>query len=133
MERVKQPPNSNPTINCYICKDCKAETITKDIDDGVTPAMIQCPTCKTGAAWSCFYQIDQTLTPEYEWFKPKDPAQYVKIYPKNIRKDMLVHFAKGGLDMRPIVDKANLSEQDVILLEKKAKVIVNRQKRNRKL
>jgi len=82
-------------INQYICWTCGGAITTIDRDYGVTPAMLACRAtlgCK-GNMHSQRYMVDQTLIPEYEWFRPhklpRDPG-------------MRQHIQMGGLDIRRI-------------------------------
>ena len=85
-------------INTYTCPHGHV-TVTRDIDDGVTPMVIRCRqkhddgkhNC-TEFAKSSWYNCDQTLIAEYEWFKPKSLKGY--------NPEMKEHLRKGGLDMR---------------------------------
>lgn len=87
-------------INTYTCPHGHV-TVTKDVDEGVTPMMLRCRqksddgkhNC-TEFARSAFYNCDQSLTPEYEWYKPKSYKGY--------KDSMREHIKKGGLDIRKI-------------------------------
>lgn len=67
--------------NVYICQNCKSQIVTVDMDEQiVTPFMISCRAkldCN-GSALSLFYQVDQSLTPTWGWYKTKD-GQSVKL------------------------------------------------------
>lgn len=84
--------------NVYTCRDCGGQIVTVDSDDGVTPFGLLCRmggTC-LGIMRSSCYQVDQTLAPTHEWFRPSL---------KNARRKgpaMLDHVKQGGLDLRPI-------------------------------
>ena len=80
--------------NLYRCQECLDALVTLDMVDGTTPFMLSChvtPTC-TGAMFSSFYQCDQRLPHQYEWFKPDRLDGY--------DADMLEHIRKGGLVIR---------------------------------
>lgn len=87
-------------INTYTCPHGHV-TVTKDIDDGVTPFMLRCRqkadngkhNC-TEFAQSSFYRADQSLTPEYEWYKPTSL--------KGLSPAMKEHVKMGGLDIREV-------------------------------
>jgi len=93
--------------NAYFCKECRKVTITVDIDEGVTPAFIECPHCKKGFASSFMYQIPgcmyfgefkngqmTLLTADYEWYKPSEKETLL------LSKAEAEHVFKGGLLMR---------------------------------
>lgn len=82
-------------INAYQCNVCKKQTITVLIDDGTTPFIIGCKAtlkCK-GFAESAFYRVPQNLTPDYEWFRPKDLNK--------CSSEEIQHVENGGLLLRP--------------------------------
>jgi len=86
--------------NVYVCQLCGGEVVTVDADEGVTPFMIECrstPECE-GDMYSSFYQVDQSLAPQFEWYKPTSLDQY----PEGHREAMKKHIEDGGLDIRPI-------------------------------
>lgn len=87
--------------NSYRCTQCDYETITNDIDAGVTPFVIQCPRCK-GNSLSSFYRKDEIIKnsePEMEWYRPT-LKEALKLRKKN--EDLLEHVLMGGLLMRKI-------------------------------
>ena len=91
-------------INVYGCQTCGGKIVTIDLDKGITPFMIGCkatPECD-GDMYSSFYNVDQSLEAEYEWYRPKS----VEHYPAEHRKMMQDHIDKGGLDMRKIGESA---------------------------
>lgn len=55
--------------NVYKCAHCGAETVTVDLDEGVTPFMIDCDKCGEMMT-SSFYNVDQDLEPTHEWYMP---------------------------------------------------------------
>lgn len=87
-------------INAYICRDGH-RTVTVDLVEGVTPMMIRCKQrhedgkhdC-TERAMSVWYRCDQSLTPEYEWYKPTNL--------KKLSPDEREHVKQGGLMLRKI-------------------------------
>lgn len=90
----------NNKINTYTCPYGHV-TITIDIDEGVTPMMLRCKQKANDGKHNCtefakssWYNCDQSLTPEYEWFKPKTLKGY--------NSQMKEHLSKGGLDIRKI-------------------------------
>jgi len=87
-------------INTYTCPKGHI-MVTKDVDEGVTPMLLNCKHKKDvgrgecgQTAMSAGYQCDQTLTPEYEWFKPRSLSGY--------SEGMKEHIRKGGLEIRKI-------------------------------
>lgn len=87
-------------INTYTCA-AGHQTVTVDLVEGVTPMML---TCKqrhsdgkhdcTEMAMSAWYRCDQSLTPEYEWYKPENL--------KKLRPSEREHVKQGGLMLRKI-------------------------------
>ena len=57
-------------LNVYSCS-CGHDTITIDIDAGVTPFMYRCEKCGNRAI-SKGYQVQGNLTPTLEWYNPMD-------------------------------------------------------------
>lgn len=86
--------------NIYVCQSCGKSVVTIDKDEGVTPFMIECKNTKDcdGDMYSSFYNVDQSLEPEFEWYKPTSFDDY----PEEYRKDMIRHVENGGLDIRRI-------------------------------
>lgn len=85
-------------INVYTCP-VGHQTITIDRDQGTTPFMMGCKHegCKQ-MAQSCMYNnAVQSLTPEYEWYKPLDI--------KKVPKHFVEHVNMGGLLIRNIATK----------------------------
>ena len=82
--------------NAYVCNKCKKFIITIDVDDGVTPFMIECKATKNcdGSMCSNFYSIDQSMPAQFEWFTPKSSEGY--------GMEEKTHFLGGGLDIREI-------------------------------
>lgn len=86
--------------NVYVCQTCRKKIVTIDIDEGVTPFMIDCKATKecNGTMYSSFYSVDQLLEPEFEWYKPTSFDHY----PEEYRENMIKHVEDGGLDIRKI-------------------------------
>lgn len=87
-------------INGYRCQTCGYLTVTIDVDQGVTPFMIDCP----GGARSCGavavslgYPKDippHWAEPKYEWYRPS------LAWARRKGPDMLNHVQRGGLVFR---------------------------------
>jgi len=86
--------------NIYICQTCGGKIVTIDKDEGTTPFMIDCEVNKecSGYMYSSFYQVDQSLEPEFEWYMPDS----LDVYPEEFRETMKEHIDKSGLDIRRI-------------------------------
>lgn len=83
-------------LNKYRCQECLSEIVTVDLVDGVTPFAIDCratPGC-AGLMYSSFYQCDQGLRPEWEWYKPANL--------KGLNDWEREHVQKGGLILQRI-------------------------------
>ena len=80
--------------NAYVCKTCRRVMVTVDLEEGVTPMMLNCDMCP-GTAYSCFYRVPPDLIPQYAWKKP-EPADYGK-YRKEVRAAVREHVERGGL------------------------------------
>lgn len=87
-------------INTYTCPHGHV-TVTIDTDEGVTPMMLRCRQKADDGKHNCtdfaksgFYQVDQTLTPEYEWYKPASL--------KGLSAQMKEHVKMGGLELRKL-------------------------------
>jgi len=103
-----------PRENVYICETCAGHTVTVDVDEGVTPFMIQCrakdlstdiaiiPGCK-GMAYSEMYpkgpRPEHISPPKWEWYKPT-PDEFEKL-----SEEMKNHIYRGGLNIRSRTDK----------------------------
>ncbi|ARK09055.1 hypothetical protein A6C57_01280 [Fibrella sp. ES10-3-2-2] len=83
----------NNQINTYTCGKGHV-TVTRDVDEGVTPMNKNCPTCGQPAR-SGWYNVDQLQTPTHEWYKPRHPERYNN---PNMRE----HCQKGGLAFRAV-------------------------------
>lgn len=92
---------SQGMINVYQCPKGH-KTVTVNRDDGTTPMMLRCRqkdddgkhNC-TEFAKSSWYMVDQTLLPEYEWYKP--------VTMKGLDQEEREHVKLGGLLIRKIV------------------------------
>ena len=96
-------PEARGAVNVYACP-YGHETVTRNMDEGVTPYMIGCPTCKAagtppnekGFRWpmaeSSFYRVDQFLAHSHEWYRPESTA--------GLNQDTAEHVRNGGLLLR---------------------------------
>ena len=84
--------------NIYTCKACRHRTVTVDLDDGVTPFMIECTKCE-GPAHSSGYNFPSWmgLDPTHEWYMP-DEAEQATLDPETLEG----HVKRGGLLLREI-------------------------------
>ena len=86
--------------NIYTCPKCGGQTVTIDVDEGVTPFMLRCRATGQegdcdGMAQSCMYRVPaDSPEPQWEWFKPCG-SEYRKL-----SRQMRDHVDKGGLDIR---------------------------------
>lgn len=84
-------------VNVYTCPVCAGETVTIDVDEGVTPFMLRCRATAGchGMAQSSFYRPRTGHgEPTWEWYRPT---------PKQARSAGLAmrdHAEKGGLFIR---------------------------------
>lgn len=83
--------------NVYRCHTCGKSFVTVDRDGGGAPFMTGCRAggCK-GAAESAFDPVDQTLEPQYEWYRPTDEEAAAK------GRNAFEQHRKGGLFLREI-------------------------------
>lgn len=87
-------------INVYTCPNGH-QTVTIDLVEGTTPMILRCRqraddgkhNC-TDFAESAWYRCDQSLTPEYEWYKPDSL--------KGLSSEERDHVKLGGLLLRKI-------------------------------
>jgi predicted RNA-binding Zn-ribbon protein involved in translation (DUF1610 family) len=93
-------------INIYKCNKCGKKHITKDLEEGVTPFMIGCrnPGCN-GDAQSSFYRADQSLDPEWEWYRPDEKEA------KEISMSTFEHVKNGGLVLRRVDGEEDFKEE----------------------
>lgn len=88
--------------NVYTCRECGHHFVTVDRDDGTTPFMTKCQVLECqGGAQSSFYRVDQSLTPQFEWYRP-DAAEITYMLNSNARE----HVSKNGLLLRPVKKEA---------------------------
>ena len=89
--------------NVYTCDTCRGVTVTIDVDEGVTPAFLDCRASGrvgqcTGRASSSFYpkgERPSTLPPPaWEWYRPA-PADVAAMAPAT-----QAHVKAGGLLIR---------------------------------
>lgn len=96
--------------NVYTCRKCKAQLVTIDRDEGVTPFMMRCgsynPNGCGGDMTSAFYpkgpRPSHIPAPTHEWYAPDEQER------KRYRKQpgMLDHINNGGLLIRAILPPA---------------------------
>lgn len=84
-------------VNIYTCKSCRGHIVTRDVDDGVTPASIRCKARPAmlcdGLMWSSMYRVfDQDMRESHQWYRPSA----VEIVPPEAQE----HVAQGGLLLR---------------------------------
>ena len=98
-DSIKEGLQNKPIINIYLCSNGH-QTVTKDVDAGTTPFMHLCATkgCMEFGR-SKMYQVDQTLEPVEEWFRPT-LKQTLKM-----DSGMQEHILPGGLEVRKINNK----------------------------
>lgn len=79
-------------INQYVCAKCGGTITTLNRNEGTTPMIIRCLITDgcNGTMLSSFYQVDQMLKPDYEFYKPK----------KLPKGEMREHVKMGGLLLR---------------------------------
>jgi hypothetical protein len=99
-------------INTYTCPNGHV-TVTVDTDEGTTPMMLRCRQRASDGKHNCtefaksaFYQCDQSLTPEYEWYKP--------VSLKGLSNEMKEHVKMGGLEIRKLPVSVNNQSGDEI-------------------
>lgn len=80
-------------INVYHCGSCGRDRVTINLDAGVTPMYLRCDQCG-GQSVSRWYRVDQTLMPEYAWYRPHNL--------RGFDAAMRDHIERGGLDLRKI-------------------------------
>jgi hypothetical protein len=92
---LPEPKPAKPNrLNMYTC-DNDHNTITIDLNEGVTPFMIDCMTLDCGLiARSHFYNVSPELIPAYEWYYPTNL--------KGLHPAEVEHVVKGGLLLRKI-------------------------------
>lgn len=89
------------SVNAYRCMKCGADTVTIDVDEGVTPMFLGCkatPGCD-GTAQSLEYFADDIgpdPVPTYEWYRP------TLKWARRKGMEVLSHVRQGGLMLRPV-------------------------------
>jgi hypothetical protein len=99
---------STPRINVYVCQECHGNTVTVDVDVGVTPFFLGCKKLGcNGMAQSSFYpkgpKPAHIPNPDWEWYKPtlKQAKRKESKYPGT-----LDHVQRGGLLLRQRTGRA---------------------------
>jgi hypothetical protein len=83
-------------LNRYTCQLCGSAIITKDVDDGVTPFLIDCVSNRCqGMMQSACYRPGINGTPTYIWRRPV-ASEFEKA-----SEAMQHHYNLGGLVMAP--------------------------------
>ena len=73
-------PERRDAINVYHCETCGGDTVTVNLDAGVTPMFLRCRAkpvyapCE-GTAVSRGYRVPQDLVPTHGWYSPGKGAQ----------------------------------------------------------
>lgn len=89
--------------NVYTCQECGDAFVTIDRDEGTTPFLTACRRGCKALAQSSFYRVDQSLTPAFEWYRPK-PEEVAALSPASRQ-----HVEIGGLLLRPLHTKDYLA------------------------
>ena len=100
LARLKREPDTmhpwTPKPNIYTCRKCGQETVTVDVDEGVTPFIIFCKVTKgcNGHAQSSMYRVPPETADRatHEWYKP--PTM------KGLTLAEREHVERGGLLLR---------------------------------
>lgn len=98
--------------NLYRCQKCGKSIVTIDLDEGVTPFMIECRATLgcDGDMYSSLYKLNplqKAIPPSYEWFKPTSFDHYSE----EGRERMKEWVAQGCLDIRKINREVNKCQQ----------------------
>jgi hypothetical protein len=83
--------------NIYTCDRCFGHVVTVDLVEGTTPFTIVCRATKgcSGAMRSSMYRVfDQTMRPDFEWYRPGDAEL------DGLRPATADHVRMGGLLLR---------------------------------
>ncbi|WP_342163120.1 hypothetical protein [Methylobacterium sp. SD21] len=83
-------------LNIYTCGTCRGHVVTKDLDEGVTPFMMECRAtagCRGDMRSSMYRVYDQEMRPDFEWYRPTA----VEVVEPPLRD----HVSRGGLLIRP--------------------------------
>ncbi len=95
-QRRERPPTYfRGQKNIYTCEKCLDHIVTVDIDDGVTPFMIDCRCTEgcDGMMTSSMYRVfEQKMKAGWEWYRPVD-TEGMGAWTKD-------HVEKGGLILR---------------------------------
>jgi hypothetical protein len=99
---MSAPVKTGPRLNAYTCSTCGGKTVTIDIDDGVTPFMLNCRASGKasggcpGTAQSAMYRVNPATIgePAWEWYKPTEAAT------RKLSAGMQEHVRSGGLLIR---------------------------------
>lgn len=106
-------------VNCYLCPSCKDVTKTKDVDRGVTPAMISCSWCGDVSHSTFYKDIAPYRLHTKEWYRPS----LEEVLEMAASKDNTVeHILMGGLIMREVSEEDNMNNA-LELLERSRKAI----------
>lgn len=92
-------------LNVYICDECGGETVTVDVDEGVTPYMLRCraegkePTEDScpGFAKSSMYRPMMPYPPP-KWIFYRPTTEEIEKAEPGMKK----HAENGGLFLRPV-------------------------------
>lgn len=93
-------------INAYIC-DKLHVMVTENKSLGTTPMFMGCDQCHQQAT-SRMYNVDQTLEPTHEWYKPTDEdwkELEADISSVEAIRGLREHVSNGGVLIRRISDK----------------------------
>lgn len=99
-----RPLGFEPKLNAYRCDKCGGNTVTLDVDEGVTPMFLGCRADGTetgcdGRAVSMGYPKGPApawAVPQWEWYKP------APIEMRGMSPEMRDHIQRGGLALRRI-------------------------------
>lgn len=101
--------NPNPgRLNIYVCDDCGLHIVTKDVDQGTTPFIVNCqctPRC-LGKMYSSMYRVwdpKEKMRWTHEWYKPSVLL--------NMSPAVLDHVANGGLLLRARLDNPQMKNE----------------------
>ena len=86
-------------LNIYTCDVCFEHIVSVDLDEGVSPFMINCQVtdgCKGYMESSIYHVYDQRMRPDIVWYRPTEKEQ------AKMSQAMRDHITHGGLDMRPM-------------------------------
>lgn len=92
-----KPPGFQGKLNIYVCDTCRGHIVTRDVDEGVTPAFLNCRATEDceGTMQSSMYRVfDQTMREDHQWFRPSS-AECM-----GLSAGVLDHVGNGGLLLR---------------------------------